>query len=42
MNATPAANRLELPAWVLELSQAAKKEADMGRAGSLARGAIED
>ena len=41
MNATPAAQRVELPAWVLELSQAAKKEADMGRAKGLARGAIE-
>ena len=41
MNATPAAQRLELPAWVLELSQAAKKEADMGRAKGIARGVIE-
>ena len=41
MNATPAANRTELPAWVLELSEAKKKEADMGRAKNIARAAME-
>jgi len=41
MNATPAAQRVELPAWVLELSEAKQKEDDMGRAKNIARSAME-
>ena len=40
MNATPAKARVALPNWVLELSEAAKKEADMRQANKLARSAI--
>jgi len=40
MNATPVEKRIELPGWVTQLSQAAKREADMARARNIAKSAV--